>query len=106
MINILFLQEVIQSFHSDQPRIPEEVYNNYPSVLRMDVIPSRVEDPAIPRRLLACALSSLKSCGSKGAHVMLNVSDKFMIDFYSKLGFFLASPSDKPGDDIYLGRPI
>ncbi|XP_005109147.1 protein O-GlcNAcase [Aplysia californica] len=99
-------EEVIQSFHCDQPMVPEEVYTLYPSVLRLDILPTRVEDPAIPRRLLACALSALKSCGSKGAHCVLSVGDKFMVDFYSKLGFFPVSAVDKPGDDVYLGRPV
>ena len=97
---------MIQSFHSDQAVLPEEVYTVYPSVLRLDLLPARVEDPAIPRRLLACGLAALKSSGSKGAHCVLSVGDKFMFDFYSKLGFFPSTNMERAGDEIYLGRPV
>lgn len=79
----------------------------YPSGLRMDILPNRVEDPAIPRRLLASVLSALKSSGSKGVHCELSGGDKFMIDFYAKLGLFPITTMEEPrGDAVYLGRPI
>ena len=103
----LIFQEVILSLHTDQHSVPEDVYTLYSSVLRLDMLSARVEDPAVPRRLLACALSALKCCGSKGAHVVLSASDKCMAEFYSKLGFFPVAPQiDRPGDEIYLGRPF
>ncbi|CAL1530759.1 unnamed protein product [Lymnaea stagnalis] len=99
--------EVIQGFHNEQRNVPEEIYSMYPSSLRLDILPSRVEDPALPRRLLACVLSALKSSGSKGVHCELNVGDKFMIDFYAKLGFFAITIMEETSEDtIYLGRPI
>lgn len=101
------VEEVIQGFYADQKTVSDEVYNQFPSVLRLDVLTSRVEDPALPRRLLACVLSALKCNGSKGVHCELSVGDKFLIDFYSKLGFFPVTSMGEIGEDtVYLGRPI
>ncbi|GFN82438.1 cell division cycle-associated protein 7-like [Plakobranchus ocellatus] len=100
-------EEVIQSFHGEQKIISDEVYSQFPSVLRLDVLPNRVEDPALPRRLLACALCALKCNGSKGVHCELSIGDKFLMDFYTKLGFFPVTPMDEIGEDtLCLGRPI
>ncbi|RUS72113.1 hypothetical protein EGW08_020126 [Elysia chlorotica] len=100
-------EEVIQSFHCERKTISDDVYLQFPSVLRLDVLPSRIEDPALPRRLLACVLSSLKCNGSKGVHCELSVGDKFLIDFYSKLGFFPVTSMDEIVEDtVNLGRPI
>lgn len=100
-------QEVIQGFHNEQRTVPDEIYAMYPSVLRLDILPSRVEDPALPRRLLACVLSALKCMGSKGVHCELNIGDKFMVDFYAKLGFFAITTMEEGSEDaVYLGRPI
>lgn len=97
----------MQSFHAEPRSVSEEIYSMYPSVLRLDILPSRVEDPALPRRLLACVLSALKCSGSRGAHCELNASDKFMVDFYTKLGFFSLTTVDDGGEStVYLGRPI
>ncbi|KAH9524612.1 hypothetical protein Btru_027330 [Bulinus truncatus] len=101
------VDEVIQSFHNAARPVPEEIHSKFPSVLRLDILPSRVEDPALPRRLLACILCALKCSGSKGVHCELNVGDKFMVDFYAKLGFFALTPVEEPCEDaIFLGRPI
>ena len=94
------------SFHSDPSDPGEEVYHRYPSVLRLDILASRLTDPAVPRRLLACALCALKAAGSYGAHTELNAGDEFMADIYAKLGFVTTgSESDKSSEDmIYMGR--
>uniref|UniRef100_A0A2C9JS88 protein O-GlcNAcase n=1 Tax=Biomphalaria glabrata TaxID=6526 RepID=A0A2C9JS88_BIOGL len=101
------IDDVIQSFHSDLNTVSDDIHSKYPSVLRLDILPSRVEDPALPRRLLACVLCALKCSGSKGVHCELNVGDKFMVDFYAKLGFFALTPLEgHPNDIVFLGRPI
>ncbi|CAG5130642.1 unnamed protein product [Candidula unifasciata] len=100
-------QEIIQSFHAEPRVVSDEIHAVYPSVLRLDILPSRVEDPALPRRLLACVLSALKCSGSRGVHCELNASDKCMVDFYTKLGFFsLTTVEENGGSTVYLGRPI
>ncbi|KAK3590145.1 hypothetical protein CHS0354_041199 [Potamilus streckersoni] len=97
-------EELIISFHGKQRFVPEDVYIRFPSVIRLDVFPSRVVDPAMPKRLLACALAALKTSGSVGVHVELNVGDKCMADFYRMLGFFVLPQQASTDDVIYLGR--
>ncbi|XP_021351407.1 protein O-GlcNAcase-like isoform X2 [Mizuhopecten yessoensis] len=99
--------EVISSFHNEQRNIPETVLQKYQSVVRVDFIPSRVVDYSVPKRLLACALNAIKSGGSEGVHVEMNVGDKCMIDHYRRIGFFpiTLQPQD-PEDVVYLGRII
>ncbi|XP_050397584.1 protein O-GlcNAcase isoform X1 [Patella vulgata] len=97
--------EVIQSFHSDPARVPETMYSMAPSVIRLDILPNRINDVSVAKRLLACALSGLKTNGSAGVHCELNIGDKYMLDFYGKLGFFpLAGPESASEDVVYLGR--
>ncbi|XP_033757465.1 protein O-GlcNAcase-like isoform X2 [Pecten maximus] len=99
--------EVIASFHNEQRCIPETVLQKYQSAVRVDFIPNRVVDYSVPKRLLACALNAIKSSGSEGVHVEMNVGDKCMIDHYRRIGFFpiTLQPQD-PEDVVYLGRMI
>ena len=92
------------SFYSEPLEVKDEVYECYPSVLRLDVMVSRMYDAAVPRRLLAAALCALKATGSKGVHTTLNSGDKFMMDFYGKLGFLPIPAADKSVDVVYMGR--
>ena len=103
---VCVLQEVMLSFHSEPVDPGEEVYQRYPSVLRLDILASRLTDPAVPRRLLACVLCALKAAGSCGVHTELNAGDEFMADIYAKLGFItVVSESDKSSQDtVYMGR--
>ncbi|KAK7484904.1 hypothetical protein BaRGS_00023824 [Batillaria attramentaria] len=99
-------EEVMLSFHNDPVEVSEEIYRCYPSVLRLDILPNRMCDPAVPRRLLACALCALKAAGSYGVHTELNAGDEFMADFYAKLGFFTVGGDAEKGseDMVYMGR--
>ncbi|XP_076437462.1 protein O-GlcNAcase-like [Babylonia areolata] len=99
-------EEMMVSFHTEPLAVKEAVYLSYPSVLRLDVLVSRMYDPAVPRRLLACALCALKAVGSRGVHTKLNSGDKFMMDFYSKLGFFAVTTTEDDPDVLYMGRLI
>ena len=94
------------SFHGNLTEPCKEVYGLYPSILRLDIMPSRLTDPAVPRRLLACSLCALSAAGSNGAFTELNTGDEFMADVYAKLGFImLQSSSEKPSEEmIYMGR--
>ena len=96
----------MMSFYTEPLEVKDEVYQCYPSVLRLDVMVSRMYDPAVPRRLLASALCALKATGSKGVHTTLNSGDKFMTDFYGKLGFVPIPVNDKSANTIYMGRLI
>ncbi|KAL8621289.1 hypothetical protein ACOMHN_008114 [Nucella lapillus] len=97
---------MMSSFHTEPLAVKEAVYLSYPSVLRLDVLVSRMYDEAVPRRLLACALCALKAVGSKGVHTKLNSGDQFMVDFYSKLGFCPIPPAQDDPDVVYMGRSI
>lgn len=100
-------EEVIMSFHTPQRCTPLSVTQRYPSVIRLDFIPARVEDYSVPKRLLACAVMALKTSGSTGIHVEMNVGDKCMIDHYQRMGFFpIVDIPGAPDDVVYLGRAI
>ncbi len=60
--HFLFTQEIIQGFHSFNPYLPDKLFERFPSLLRMDVLPD-VEDKGVAKNMLACALSALKANG-------------------------------------------
>ena len=101
----MMLQEIMMGFHGESRLVPNNVYSQFPSVLRLDVLPPRVEDPAVPKRLAACVMSALKASGSTGVHVELNAGDKCMIGFYVMLGF-VQLPDVSFDDIVYLGRVL
>ena len=80
------------------------IESSFPSTIKLDVIPSRVEDLALTKRLLASALSALKCKGSTGVHVEVNVGDKYILEQYRHLGFVPLKNIGAEGDTIYLGR--
>ncbi|ESO96834.1 hypothetical protein LOTGIDRAFT_115468 [Lottia gigantea] len=95
----------VSIFHSDQKMVPESMYTLAPSIIRLDILPNRINDISVAKRLLACTLSGLKTNGSIGVHCELNIGDKYMLDFYGKLGFFpLAGPESASEEVVYLGR--
>lgn len=95
----------MDSFHSESLEVPEEVYKSYPSVLRMNVLVDRMADPAVPRRLLASVLCALKASGSHGVHTRLNISDKYLADFFTKLGFGSITLVESLSEGVaYMGR--
>jgi len=98
-------EEMMATFHTEAIEVKEDVYQYYPSVLRLDVMISRMYDPAVPHRLLAATLCALKGAGSKGVHTKLNSADKFMVDFYTKLGFTSIVTTDSPAI-VYMGRAM
>lgn len=96
-------QEVMQGFHTDTDNTPDSIYTSFPSIIRLDILPGRMEDLALSKRLLAVCLSSLKTNGSKGVHVELNIGDKYMMEHYRLLGF-IQVPNTGSDDTIYFGR--
>ena len=98
---------MIASIHNDHRPIPECVLEKFISAVRIDFIPHRVIDYAVPKRLLMCAINAMKTNGSAGVHVEMNVGDKCMIDHYLRLGFFPITVNDPLMEDlVYLGRPM
>lgn len=96
-------EEVMLGFHCESTPTPADVTKTLPSVIRLDILSSRIEDLAVPKRLLACALSSLRARGSTGVHVELNVGDKHMTEHYRSLGF-VPIKTEADTENIYYGR--
>jgi hypothetical protein len=94
----------MMSFHGDVVDTPVSVTTAFPALIRLDVLTSRMEDLAVTKRLLACALSALRAKGATGVHVELSVGDKCMLEHYRLLGFVPVKDSDNLEDTVYLGR--
>ncbi|XP_074640311.1 protein O-GlcNAcase-like isoform X2 [Tubulanus polymorphus] len=101
-------EEIIMSLYEDKMQISDGLYQHYPSVIRMDILPERIDDPAVVKRLLACVLAALKANGSHGVHTEVSVGDRQIFDFYTRLGFFDCTGSlvPVPEDVAVLGRII
>ncbi len=58
------LEELINDMHSnsDVYSIPEVIYKNHPSILRMTLM-SHIMDLSVPKRILACVIAALKANG-------------------------------------------
>lgn len=97
-------QELIESFYAPFEERPVCVTTSFPSVVRIDVLSSRMEDLALSKRLLACALCALKAKGSTGVHVQLNATDKYMQEHYRLLGFIPIKTGEEEGKYVYMGR--
>ncbi|XP_033119405.1 protein O-GlcNAcase-like isoform X2 [Anneissia japonica] len=99
-------EEIIVSFHNHKPFRPVNMFQRFPSLLTLSVLPT-VEDQGVLKNLLACILSALKANGSRGAYSEVLKSDHAMIDFYKKLGFFDVPLTDNRSEDfVILGRSI
>lgn len=58
-------EEIINNMHSKDRSdflIPEFIYKNHPSILRMNVLP-QIVDLSVPKRMLACVIAALKANG-------------------------------------------
>ncbi|XP_064629897.1 protein O-GlcNAcase-like isoform X2 [Lineus longissimus] len=101
-------EEIIMSFYEKRNRPSEDLYARYPSQIRIDVLPERLDDASTVKRLLACVLSALKANGSHGVHCEVCVGDKHIVEFYTKLGFFDVSGmiSHIPENTMILARAI
>lgn len=108
------VEQMINDLHEEQKRksiIPETVYNNFPSICRIDILNYVLEsDASVPKRLLTCLMAALKANGSKGLFSIVDgANDKKAIDFYLKLGFseiYCPEELKLNKDDLYLGRSI
>ncbi|KAJ8026164.1 Protein O-GlcNAcase [Holothuria leucospilota] len=104
--NLSPAEEIIVSFHDSKVEVPAALSTQFPSLLRLDILP-KVQDVGVTKNLLACVLSALKSNGSCGAHVEVLVGERNQLEFYTKLGFFELPKTDFTSEDcIYLGRAI
>ena len=102
-IFLSIFQEVMLGFHTDRDNTPASIFTSFPSIVRLDILPGRMEDLALSKRLLAACLSALKTNGSKGVHVELNIGDKYMMEHYRLLGF-IQVPNTDSEDTMYFAR--
>jgi len=107
--NLSPAEEIISGFYeTDRPEVHETISKNYPSVVRIDILPEKIEDPSIVKGALACVMAALKTNGSTGMHCEVSMADQQMNEFYSKLGFVNLSTTIPPvsEDSIIMGRAI
>ncbi|XP_021925094.1 protein O-GlcNAcase isoform X2 [Zootermopsis nevadensis] len=89
-------------FHTLKGEVPESIHNQHPSVMCCSLL-TNVFDQSVAKRLVTCLLAALRANGSFGVHVQVNSKDRYMIEFYGKLGFLELSPGLSP-DTTYVGR--
>ncbi|XP_055523311.1 protein O-GlcNAcase [Wyeomyia smithii] len=95
----------IMYFNNFSSEYPVSVINSHPSVMCCRILKSHLaEDETICKRVVTVLLAALRSNGpSFGVHVCINRSDRFLYQFYSKLGF-VEIYRDESDSNMYLGR--
>ncbi|XP_029290725.1 protein O-GlcNAcase isoform X2 [Cottoperca gobio] len=89
-----------------QRALGDSVFKDFPSLVTIQVLP-RVTDPSPAKRMIGRLLSSIRSSGSRGMFCELRQSDRRMLDFYTKLGFFKPiQPAGLPPDIIAMGTSL
>ena len=101
----------MSGFYSHTPYIPDELHARFPSLVRVDLLPSCRHDPTALRRLLAATVTALKTSGtgasgSHGVHAHLNVGDRDSMDQYAALNFYDVPLQDRPDDLVIFGRAV
>ncbi|XP_058813212.1 protein O-GlcNAcase [Topomyia yanbarensis] len=99
------IHDCIMYFHNFSNEYPVAVLNSHPSVMSCRILKSHLaEDETICKRVVTVLLAALRSNGpSYGVHVCINRSDRFLNQFYSKLGFIEIYKEDYDSK-VYLGR--
>jgi len=100
-------EEMVSGFHCEATQLPESLYLQYPSVVRIDALQDRIsKDPNAVRRALSSAIATLKVNGSHGLHAQINVGDQNTFTSYTRLGFHEMTSPSKQDDVTYLVRVI
>ncbi|GLG94788.1 Uncharacterized protein GBIM_01914 [Gryllus bimaculatus] len=95
-------EEMMTWFHTFKADVPDAIHSHHPSVMCCSLLTS-VLDQSISKRLVTCLLAALRANGSFGVYVPVSAKDRFMLEFYGKLGFLELSPGLSV-DVVYLGR--
>ncbi|KAK7867627.1 hypothetical protein R5R35_014820 [Gryllus longicercus] len=95
-------EEMMSWFHTFKADVPDAIHSHHPSVMCCSLLTS-VLDQSISKRLVTCLLAALRANGSFGVYVPVSAKDRFMLEFYGKLGFLELSPGLSV-DVVYLGR--
>ncbi|XP_055678522.1 protein O-GlcNAcase isoform X1 [Lutzomyia longipalpis] len=95
-------KDSINHFHNFKYDCPQDVLNTYPSMMTCCVLKEQLtHDPSVAKRLVIVLLAAFRSNGSFGVHVCINRTDRYMHQFYTKLGFTEILQDNMR---IYLGR--
>lgn len=98
---------MIINFHTPQRYTPLSITQRYPSVIRLNFIPTRVKNYNIPKKLLTYTIITLKTNKSTKIHIKINVENKYIINHYQKINFFpIVNIPKTPDDIIYLNKTI
>ncbi|XP_058062269.1 protein O-GlcNAcase [Anopheles bellator] len=99
------IRESIRYFHHFQNDYPSTVLATHPSLLCCRMLKEHLlEDETACKRLVTVLLAALRCNGATyGVHVCIDRSDRFLCQFYQKLGFveIYASEIDT---SVYMGR--
>lgn len=97
-------KDSINHFHHFKYDYPQEVLNTHPSIMVCSVLSEQCNgDSSLSKRLVTVLLAALRSNGSFGVHVCINATDRYMYQFYSKLGL-TEIYEDLSNGRVYLGR--
>ncbi|XP_058467226.1 protein O-GlcNAcase [Malaya genurostris] len=99
------IHDCIMYFHNFSNEYPKTVLNSHPSVMCCRILKTHLaEDETVCKRIVTVLLAALRSNGpSYGVHVCINRSDRFLNQFYSKLGF-TEIYKEEYDSKVYLGR--
>ncbi|XP_059468397.1 protein O-GlcNAcase isoform X2 [Neocloeon triangulifer] len=95
-------EKVIDDIYHFKDDVPDTIVAHNPSLLTSAMLTS-VLDQSIPKRLMICLFASLRAHGSTGCHVEIKTTEKYLHEFYAKLGFVELEQGQYPYT-IYMGR--
>ncbi|KFB46846.1 AGAP002287-PA-like protein [Anopheles sinensis] len=99
------VRDSIYYFHNFQNDYPAAVLSKHPSLLCCRILKDYLlEDETISKRVVTVLLAALRCYGTTGGiHVCINRNDRFLFQFYAKLGF-VEIPHTETDTSMYLGR--
>ncbi|XP_058119400.1 protein O-GlcNAcase [Anopheles ziemanni] len=99
------VRDSIHYFHNFQNDYPAAVLSKHPSLLCCRILKEYLlEDETVSKRVVTVLLAALRCCGTTGGvHVCINRNDRFLFQFYAKLGF-VEIPHTETDTSMYLGR--
>uniref|UniRef100_A0A182XVC8 protein O-GlcNAcase n=1 Tax=Anopheles stephensi TaxID=30069 RepID=A0A182XVC8_ANOST len=102
------VRDSIHYFHNFQSDYPAAVLAKHPSLMCCRILKDHfLEDETVCKRVVTVLLAALRCHGSScGVHVCINRNDRFLYQFYAKLGFVELPATEPPAADtsLYMGR--
>ena len=80
-------QMLIQSFYSKVRPVANSLYAQYPALIYLAVISSRMHDKLAIKQLLSCVTKTLKSSSIKGIHTVIHREHTNTLALHVHLGF-------------------